>query len=296
MSGSLPPAFTPDFLRQLELLKLRARRAFLGTRQGGHQSPKRGHGIEFSDYRTYEPGDDPRHIDWSVYARNERLYVKVFQEEQDVSVLLIVDGSPSMLTPEQDRKWETARDIAIALSYVALLQQDRVMCAVPGVFTSPFYQGGAAVHRLGRELNALRFTGGHEVLRGVQQAAARMRFPGIAVLISDFLMPFSDVEAICNVLRAKNLDITAVQVLGANDLKPLEQHEHVLAIDSETGEQIELSLNAEARADYDDLLAEHNERLQTFFASAQIAYAHAAAADGVRNFVIHKLANTALLQ
>ena len=83
--------FTPAFLRQLELLRLRARRSYLGTRQGGHLSLKRGHGIEFSDYRKYELGDDPRHIDWSAYARSERLYIKRFREEQDLSVLLLLD-------------------------------------------------------------------------------------------------------------------------------------------------------------------------------------------------------------
>ena len=68
----LPASFTNEFLRQLELLRLQGRRAFLGTRQGGHLSIKRGHGIEFSDYRNYELGDHPRYIDWGVYARSER--------------------------------------------------------------------------------------------------------------------------------------------------------------------------------------------------------------------------------
>ena len=79
------------FLKQLELLKINSRRSFLGSRQGGHASIKRGHGIEFSDYRKYVPGDDPRHIDWNVYARTERVYVKRFQEEQDLSVFIFLE-------------------------------------------------------------------------------------------------------------------------------------------------------------------------------------------------------------
>ena len=70
---ALPEAFTPQFLKQLEMFRINARRMFLGSKQGGHLSPKRGHGIEFSDYRKYELGDNPRHIDWGVYARTERL-------------------------------------------------------------------------------------------------------------------------------------------------------------------------------------------------------------------------------
>ena len=102
---ALPEAFTPEYLRQLELLRIRARRAFLGTKQGGHVSLKRGHGIEFSDFRQYQPGDDPRHIDWSVFARSERLYVKQFQEEQDLTVLLLIDSTASMVTPSNEKKW-----------------------------------------------------------------------------------------------------------------------------------------------------------------------------------------------
>src|SRR5262245_21429064 len=115
----LPATFTPEFLRNLELFKIKARRAYLGNRQGGHISPKRGHGIEFSDFREYELGDNPRWIDWGVYARTDRLYVRRYQEEQNLSVLVVVDASHSMRTPPEDKKWESARDLALALSYVA---------------------------------------------------------------------------------------------------------------------------------------------------------------------------------
>ncbi len=71
----LPESFTPQFLKQLELLKLNARRSFLGSRQGAHLSQKRGHGIEFSEYRKYELGDNPRYIDWGVYAQGIDNYI-----------------------------------------------------------------------------------------------------------------------------------------------------------------------------------------------------------------------------
>ena len=96
----IPNTFTSEYLKSLELLKLKARRAFLGMREGGHTSIKRGHGIEFADYRKYELGDDLRHIDWGVYARSDRLYLKRFREERDLSLLLLVDGTNSMFVPE----------------------------------------------------------------------------------------------------------------------------------------------------------------------------------------------------
>jgi len=80
--------FTPGFFRRLQQLKIQTRRSYLGSRSGSHISKRRGHGLEFSDYRTYVPGDDFRHIDWGVYGRTDRLYVKEFREEQELQVLL----------------------------------------------------------------------------------------------------------------------------------------------------------------------------------------------------------------
>ena len=78
--------FDSSYLAQLELLRLESRNKFLGSRQGGHLSLKKGHGIEFSDYWQYEIGDNPRYIDWKAYGRTDKLYVKQFQEEQDLLV------------------------------------------------------------------------------------------------------------------------------------------------------------------------------------------------------------------
>ena len=146
----LPASFTPAFLSQLELLNLQSKRAYLGTRHGGHRSLKRGHGIEFSDYRVYVPGDNPRDIDWAVYARSDRLYVKRFQEEQALTVLVILDTSPSMTAVMADRKWERAREIGLALSYIALMQQDGVAICAPGYITTPTLWGVRAMHGLAK--------------------------------------------------------------------------------------------------------------------------------------------------
>lgn len=292
----LPTVFTNDFLRQLELLRLRSRRAYLGTRQGNHKSLKRGYGMEFSDYRRYELGDDPRHIDWAAYARNEKLFVKVFEEEQDLSVLLLIDASASMLNPKEDKKWETARDIAIALSYIALLQQDRVTLTIPGIFQSPYYVGATAIHRIGSDIGKLTLKNGNDILHGVRQAAARLCFPGVAVVISDFLMPFKEIEGIFNILKAKNLDITAIQVLGENDLKPFPREKNVRVVDSENGEEVELVLDDKARIEYEEHLSDHNNRIRTFFSESRISYALAEVAQGVQEFVVKNLTNTTLLQ
>jgi uncharacterized protein (DUF58 family) len=292
----LPQSFTPELLRHLELLKIHSRRSYLGTRQGGHPSLKRGHGIEFADFRKYEPGDSPREIDWNVYARSDRLYVKRFREEQALTVLLILDGSASMSTPAQDRKWSCAREIALALAYVALMARDTIMLSVLGGWQSPVYSSGQAVHELSRQLNELTAAGSPDIEREMALAASRVHFPGVAVFISDFLLPLAQVEKACNLLRAKNLDITAVQILGHSETNPFEGITAVTAVDSETGEEIDLTMTDKTRRTYERLLEEHNSSLKSYFASAAIAHTRASSGQHLGEIMINNLSATGLLQ
>ena len=291
----LPPHFTPEYLRTLELLRLRSRRAYLGTRQGGHVSLKRGHGIEFSDYRKYELGDDPRAIDWGVYARSDRLYVKRFQEEQELTVFIILDTTNSMLTPPDEGKWELARDIALSLSYIALMEQDSVVLAAPGHLNTPHFFGGRAVHHIGRMLMNLKAGDVSDFVRQVHHSLSRVRFPGVAIFISDFLIPFEDTRAICNAMRAKNFDINAIQVLSPSDLNPLANVDHAIAVDSETGQEVELAFTDELRDDYHHILEEHNRRITDYFTEAGISYTRARSDVPVNDFITQNLSKTGLL-
>ncbi|MCB9030440.1 MAG: DUF58 domain-containing protein [Deltaproteobacteria bacterium] len=293
---TLPATFTPAFLRQLELLKLRARRAFLGTKQGGHISPRKGHGIEFSDYRKYEPGDNPRHIDWGVYGRTDRLYVKRYQEEQDLSMLLVIDASASMSAFESDKKWERARDIAIALSYTALMEQDNVVLCVPDKLLSAMYSGPKAIHLIAKELMAIVAQGRPDFVKEMQRAAARVRFPGKAIVISDLLYPYDQIEKAFDILRAKNLEISAIHLLGPNDLNPLPDSSFATVVDSETNETLEISLDPENRAEYQEILEEHNENIRTYFARSEISYTLAKSSDDLLSFITNNLNQIGLIR
>lgn len=291
----LPSSFTPQLLSQLEMLKVQTRRRFLGSRQGGHLSLKRGHGIEFSDFRQYELGDNPRHIDWAVYARSERLYVKRFQEEQNLSVLVLLDASASMFTPAEDKKWEMARDISLALSYITLMEQDSVAIAALGAMSTPVCTGPKAIHHLGRSLLDAKPREQADLQREVQAAAARMRFPGAAIFISDFLMPLDVIEQLFRPLRAKNLDLTAIQVLGVSDINPLPGATSAVVVDSESGEEVELVMDEEVRQEYGSMLVEHNEKLKQFLAQRRISYALAMANDELADIIMKVLPSTGLV-
>src|ERR1051325_8840565 len=122
-AAARPPPWRPlprAFLTRCEPLRLRARRRFLGRRKGSHLSPRRGTSLEFADYRSYSAGDDPRSVGWGLYARTDRLYVKVFQEEEDLFGYVFFDASASMAHPAEDRKFEAATALGLALCYVIL--------------------------------------------------------------------------------------------------------------------------------------------------------------------------------
>ena len=104
--------FSPSFFKRLQQLKIHTRRTFLGSRQGGHLSLRRGHGLEFADYRLYTSGDDFRHIDWGIYGRTDRLYVKQFREEQDLNVFFLIDASQSMDFPQNENKFKMCLNLS----------------------------------------------------------------------------------------------------------------------------------------------------------------------------------------
>ena len=119
-----PTVFDEAFLRQLERLLLLMRSPVRGGLKGGRRSVKRGQSVEFADYREYTLGDDLRQLDWNVYARLERLFVKLFVEEEDVTVTLLLDASASMATGHPS-KLVFAKRAAAALGYIGLASEDR---------------------------------------------------------------------------------------------------------------------------------------------------------------------------
>lgn len=145
LAGSLsrPPQtaaelIDPALAARLDRLDVLSRKTFAGKLQGERRSKRRGRSVEFDDYRPYVPGDDPRHIDWNVLARLDRLFIKVFQEEEDLAVHLIVDASASMNAGAgASNKMLYAARLAAAVGYIALVNNNRVLCSVLGPVIDP---------------------------------------------------------------------------------------------------------------------------------------------------------------
>src|SRR6185295_2110475 len=125
MSQEKDSLLDPLFLRKLELLRIQGRKAFPGTMRGERRSTRRGASVEFADFRKYEAGDDFRHVDWSIYARLERLMLRQFVEEEDVRIDILLDQSRSMHFGFPKTKFDFARRAAAALAFLAVSSLDR---------------------------------------------------------------------------------------------------------------------------------------------------------------------------
>src|SRR6516164_9429591 len=126
VSEAKQPLLEPQFLARLEQLELVSRKIFMGRMKGERRSKRKGQSVEFADYRNYVKGDDLRHLDWNLFARLDRLFIRLFMEEEDLHVYILVDNSLSMDfgTPT---KLHYAKQVAAALGFVGLVNADRVV-------------------------------------------------------------------------------------------------------------------------------------------------------------------------
>ncbi len=272
----LPEPFTPNFLTRLETLRLRTRKEFLGSQTGSYSSPRRGTSLEFSDYRRYAPGDDLRYLDWGIYARTDRLYVKVFREEVDLFAYVFIDASASMAFPSLGAKYRPATHVALALSYVILANHDHVKLHLlqntPRAPVSPFYRGRRRMADCIDFATAVTPAGTLDLAASLTEHLQRLRRPGKAILISDFLMPAAAYQQGLNLLRGSNLDIAAIQILSREEVEPSFPAGSLALIDSETEREVRYQWSAGARQDYQARLAHHNLEIRSFCHQSGIHY------------------------
>jgi uncharacterized protein (DUF58 family) len=288
----LPPPFSEELVNRLECLRLRTRKEFLGSRSGTYASPRRGTSLEFADYRRYSPGDDLRYIDWGVYARTDRLYLKLFREEVDLFVYLFVDASASMGFPSPTEKFTPACHVALALAYVVLANHDHVklhLLQEPAPTASPFYQGRYKITDLVRLVAAASAAGKMDMGALVAEHLKRLRRPGKAILLSDFLMPASEYQRGLNVLRGFNLDISIVQVLSRAEVEPSFPRGGLTIVDSESGEERKLLWSDGVKQAYRRNLERHNREIRSFCHQAGIGYSLFVTDEDLADYVLKAL-------
>src|SRR5512147_1392603 len=238
-----PTVFAEGFLRQLERLGVLMKHPVRGGLKGGRRSVKRGQSVEFADYRDYALGDDLRQLDWNVYARLERLFVKLFIEEEDVTVTLLVDASASM-TAGHPPKLLFAKRAAAALGYIGLASEDRVTVSALTGRTSrrrPAMRGSGRIFRLLSDLSAIEPSAGPtDLLAAARHAAAQLRGKGVVILLSDLLDPAAD--RVIRELAATGSELIVLHVLSPDELDPRLEGDLRL-VDVETGDGVDVTVD-----------------------------------------------------
>lgn len=293
----LSAVFTPQFLARLETLRLRSRRQFVGSRPGRHISPRRGAGLEFADYRPYTPGDDLRAIDWKLYCRTDRHYIKLFQAEEDLYTSLFLDLSASMAYPVGDEKYAAARNLTLALAYIVLAGDDAVkLHALTSDETepaTPFLRGRRRFVQLHDFCTRLQPRGQPHPPTALAGHLHALHRPGKAIWVSDFLFSIEMFQASLKLLRAANFDLSVIQVLGRTETDPPLVPAGARFVDSESGGSALIRFDARAKKAYVERLERHSRALRSACHQAGVRYAQlvtgAQALGDVHDFVLREL-------
>ena len=280
---------SPEFLAQLERLALISRRTFRGRVKGERKSPRKGISVEFSDYRPYGVGDDIRYVDWNIYGRLDRLYLKLFVDEEDLCLHVLLDASASMGFGEPSKLAYGAK-LALALGFVGLVNLERVGISVLRERMAEGWspaRGRAHVFPLMDFLGKLRPGGGTSLNEGLAQYTLRAREAGLAVLISDLMDP-GGCERGLKALLERRFDVHVIHLLAADEMSPSFGGDLRL-VDAETGELRDLTLDGEALRIYRQRLRDFLERAEQFCRGKEISYHRVVTDTPVEEFVLRQL-------
>ena len=256
------PLLSPSLLAQLERMELVSRKIFRGRMKGERRSRRKGQSVEFADFRNYVAGDDLRFIDWNLYARLDKLFLKLFLEEEDLHFYALIDPSMSMNFGEPT-KFRYACQLAGALGYIGLCRADRVKIEMlDGLKTNaaPVLRGRTSLHRMIDYLESLKPGANATLTEGVKSFSLRNTGKGIVVLISD-LMDKSGYEKALKFLTARNLDIYVIHVLSQEEIDPDIQGDLKL-VDCEDQDITEISVSQR-------LIDRYRQTLATFIEQAR---------------------------
>ncbi len=242
-----------DTISRLERMRINASRRFTDRHRGEHLARGRGSSTDFADYRNYVAGDDVRFVDWNIFARLNRPFLKIFLQEEEMHVVILVDGSTSMLFED---KFERARQLAAAFGVMGLMGGERVSVYCHGDEAGPSQRlaptrGRAGMGKLFGFIEGLDSGGGMGLEQAIEDLLKHHRGRGAVVLLSDFLT-FADLSGSFNRLFGTGLEIMGVQILGPSEIDP-DVGGDVRLIDAES----ETRLDVTAAGDLVSLYQEH---------------------------------------
>jgi uncharacterized protein (DUF58 family) len=305
------PLLTPELLRRLEQFELLATRRAKSSARGERRSRARGQSVEFADYRSYVHGDDFRRLDWNLYGRLERLFLKLYEEERELPVRIFLDASESM-TFGEPRKFDFARQVAAAIGYVALCGFDRVsVIAFPGREARPgggtpgsgpreialaemaarralrSVRGRKSAMQFFRDLAALTAGGAASLNEALRRGALEARHAGLAIVLSDFLDP-QGYEAGLGALLGRGFQVDIVQILAPEELSP-GVFGDLRLVDAETGAVQEVTFGRYRMRAYQHSLQNFIQKLREFSQSRGIHFFMASSGASLEELLLRQL-------
>jgi uncharacterized protein (DUF58 family) len=262
--GAAASFIDPPTLMRIKSLQLRARIVVQGFLSGLHRSPHHGFSVEFSEYRQYSPGDDPRHLDWRLYARSDRYYIKRFEEETNLRCHLLVDMSRSMgFGSLAYTKVDYARTVAATLAYFLSMQRDAVGLVTFDQRIADYlparYRPGH-LHRLMVCLERAVAGTSTDISAPLEQVAATVRKRGMVVLISDLLASTEVLRTRLGFLRSQGHEVVLMRVLDPAELE-FDFKQPTTFFDLETGRDLYVDPGT-ARQQYRQKFARHAEEIE----------------------------------
>jgi uncharacterized protein (DUF58 family) len=272
VSSAKEELFDDEFQRKLEYLSLVSRRVFAGRLRAERRTKKSGSGVEFADHRAYQPGDDFRYLDWNVYQRFERLLVRLYEEEEDLAIYLVLDTSASMGFGG-GKKLRYGKKVAAALAYVGLANLDRVSIVTTSdrvMERMPETRGKARIFKAFRFLREVEADGTTDLADAMKTFVAQNKRRGLAVLVSDLYDPRGFEKGI-NVLRYNKFDPFVVHVVDPAEARPKLSGD-VLVYDCETGDEREVTVTAKVLQRFAEAHAKYLADIEHFCATHQVPY------------------------
>jgi uncharacterized protein (DUF58 family) len=283
MSGEL---FPDRLAKRLGSLSIVSRSGRLGHHKGTHRSRKTGSSLDFSDFREYHPGDDLRHIDWNVYARTDKPYIKQFLDEQEMRIHIVLDPTKSM---GADEKWDFSRQLAIALGQIALKSGDSLSFSTWSDGRDYFFRRKGAIHRasLSKFITAIDepsstddFTS--HVLKHIPKAVT------VLFILTDGLEETEKWEHLFRRLPGICHDVRVVTIQSKIEETPSFEGD-IRFVDMETGGGVEVSITGRSVSSYLDKKLEHEKKLMMLARKYGISLLRATTTDGIMETVTKKM-------
>jgi uncharacterized protein (DUF58 family) len=288
MASTQQPLFDSAFLRKLDRLALLTRRAMTGEMQGDRRSPRRGSSVEFADFRPYTPGDDIRQVDWNLYARMERVFLKMFVAEEELTIHLLIDCTASMDWGEPNKLLYAKRS-AGAFGYIALSSLDRVTVTAFGEGAGrqlPGVRGKRGALPLFDFLQRLPAGKAGNLLTTCRRYIQMARNSGPLLLCSDLMDPTW--QDALRTLSSRPFEITVLHMLSPQEIRP-ELDGDFRLVDAEGGEPIEISADLETLRRYAENLRAWRQEVESYCTGRGMNYIFVDTGVPVEEFVLSNL-------